>query len=361
MTTYQLIGIFYAVIAAATGVVLASEGTRRKTLDLDYLPLTSIGIWAIRIFMGLLFLYSGFVKANDYIGFGYKLEEYFYVFGTDFMVPLAMPLAWFISVFEIALGFAIMVGFRMNTTMWLTLLMMLFFTWLTGYSHFTGKVTDCGCFGDALKITPKESFIKDLILTAMVIPVFLVRKSIHPFPNLRIAAWVTAASFVISGAYSWYCHENLPRIDYRAYKAGVDLHVCTTIPDADGFPKCKGWDNFFPLGGEFDLLEGKTLMIVMYNLDDASPKGVEKSVELANALAGSGIQVAGATASLDDDIKALVAKYNIPYAFAAMDETTLKTIVRASPGYMLLQDGVVIQKWHHNNTPDAATVKSLVN
>ena len=360
MSTYQIIGILYALVAAGTGLALAIEAPRRKTLDLDYLPLTHIGIWKSRILMGLLFLYSGFVKANDYMGFGYKLEEYFYVFGTEFMVPLAMPLAWFISVFEIALGIAIMVGFRMNTTMWVTLIMMLFFTWLTGYSHFTGKVTDCGCFGDALKITPKESFIKDIILTLMVIPVFLTRKYIPPFPHARLAAGLTAAAFVISGIYSWYCHENLPLIDYRAYKVGVDLNICTTVPDEDGFPKCKGWENFFPLGGEFDLLQGKTLMIVMYELSKASPQGIEKSVALANALEGSGIQIAAATSSLDDDIRAVQATYKVPYPFAAMDETTLKTIVRASPGYMLLKDGVVIKKWHHNNTPDAETVKALV-
>lgn len=361
MSTYHLIGILYAIVAVGTGLSLAVTGSQRKTLDLDYLPLSSALIWLCRILLALLFFYSGFVKANDYIGFGYKLEEYFYVFGTDFMVPFSMALAWFISVFEIALGLAILVGFRMNTTMWLTLLMMVFFTGLTGFSHFTGKVTDCGCFGDALKITPKESFIKDIILTLMVIPVFLTRKYIHPFLGSSFAKWASIAAFVISGAYSWYCHENLPRIDYRAYKAGIDLNICTTVPDADGFPKCKGWENFFPMGGDFELLQGKTLMIVMYNLDKASPAGLEKSAQLARDLAGSGIQIAGATSSLDDDIKAVKATYNLPYDFAAMDETTLKTIVRSSPGYMLLKDGVVIEKWHHNNTPDVATIKALIN
>jgi uncharacterized membrane protein YphA (DoxX/SURF4 family) len=334
---------------------------KAKTLELDYNPFTSVAIFACRILLGLLFIFSGFVKANDYMGFGYKLEEYFYVFGTDFMVPFAMPLAWFISVFEIGLGVAIMAGFRMKTTMWMTLIMMLFFTWLTGFSHFTGKVTDCGCFGDALKITPKESFIKDIILTVMVIPVFLVRKYTYAFPNERLAKKATTMSLIVAAVYSLLCHEVLPLIDFRAYKTGTDLNICTTVPDADGFPKCKGWDNLFPLGGDFELLQGKTLMIVMYNLDEASPRGIQNSVKLANDLAGSGIQVAAATASLDDDIKALVAKYTIPYAFAAMDETTLKTIVRSSPGYMLLKDGVVIKKWHHNLTPTAETVKELAN
>ena len=94
------------------------------------------------------------------------------------MAGFAKPLAWFISVFEMALGVAVILGWRMNLTIWLSMIMMIFFTILTGYSHYTGAVADCGCFGDALKIEPWESFVKDIILTGMLIPVFLVRKYI---------------------------------------------------------------------------------------------------------------------------------------------------------------------------------------
>ena len=126
-----------------------------------------------RLLVGVLFILSGLIKANDPIGFSYKLDEYFEVLGTPFFLPFSLYLSIFICVIEITLGFATLTGYRMKKVAWILLAMILFFTWLTGYSSITGKVTDCGCFGDAIKITPQQSFYKDLILLLLIGIIFL--------------------------------------------------------------------------------------------------------------------------------------------------------------------------------------------
>jgi uncharacterized membrane protein YphA (DoxX/SURF4 family) len=366
MSTYQLVGMFFALLGVATIAMLAVEANRARSLDLKDLPMTNKLMWVVRITVGVLFIYSGFVKANDYTGFAYKLDEYFTVFGQhfppfkgffDLFLPLTGPMAWFISVFEIALAVALIVGWRMNLTAWLLVLMMVFFTILTGYSHVTGAVTDCGCFGDALKLAPWESFVKDIILMAVLVPLFLVRRSIPPFPNERIATAATAASFLLSGAFSYYCHETLPLIDYRPYKDGVDLNICTTEITDEGYAKCKDWVPYFPDGNGFEMLQGKTLMIIVYRFEKAPEKAMREAVELAQSLRGSAIRPVIATATPSSETRQTLQALGYDQPFVLMDETVLKTIIRSHPGYMLLDEGVVIDKWHYNYIPDRAELE----
>jgi uncharacterized membrane protein YphA (DoxX/SURF4 family) len=362
MSSYQIIGLLFAGVGTASLIALLVDGLRFKTLDLDFLPIARPLVLISRLLIAALFFYSGFVKINDYVGFGYKLEEYFLVFGEawpalrgffDFFVPLAEVLAWGIAVFEVALAVAILLGWRMRLTTWLALLMMVFFTFLTGWSHVTGSVTDCGCFGDALKIAPWESFVKDIILTGMLIPIFLTRKYIFAFPKDRFANWALAGTVVLSLAYSWYCHQHLPVIDYRAYKVGVDLKTCTTVMGPEGYPKCKDWDPFFLKSEEeFPLFEGNTLMIVVYDFEETTDEALKESVALANSLQGSGIKVACANASGSETMARYQAQYQFPYPIVILDQTVLKTIIRSHPGYVLLKDGVVMEKWHYNDIPD---------
>jgi len=356
MSTYQLIGITYASVGLLGIFALIWESQSKATFKLADLPLTHIATWVIRILVGSLFIYSGFIKANDYTGFAYKLEEYFVVFGTEFMVPLSFPLAWFISVFEIALGAALILGFLMQVTMWLSMLMMIFFTILTGYSHFTGAVTDCGCFGDALKIAPWESFTKDIILTIMLIPLFVFRKQIPPIPNAQIAGWSTLFVFALSGGFASYCKAYLPLIDYRPYKEGVNLERCTTEFGPEGMPLCKDWYFFEE---KVDVFSGNVLMIIMHNLNEAPQKALEESITLAKNLPQD-VKVLGATATSKATVEELNKELGFSYPFDYMDQTVLKTIVRSNPGYMLLKEGVIIKKWHYNNTPTQQEITNLL-
>src|SRR3546814_9399702 len=136
-------------------------------------------IWICRIITGLLFIFSGLIKANDPMGFGFKLEEYFVVFGMEWLSPLSVILSIFICSLEIVLGVAVLLGARIRATAWGLLLLILFFTWLTFYSAWFNKVTDCGCFGDAIKLTRSEEHTSEL-QSLMRIPyaVFCLKKKI---------------------------------------------------------------------------------------------------------------------------------------------------------------------------------------
>src|SRR5215510_13266329 len=139
-----------------------------------------------RYFVGGLFIFSGLIKLNDPIGTQIKLEEYFEVFADDFgsffllFKPIALELGMFLIVLELVLGVAVLIAYRMNLTTKVLLVLMIFFTFLTFYSAYFNKVTDCGCFGDAIKLTPWESFYKDVILMVFVMHLFWYRKTYEP-------------------------------------------------------------------------------------------------------------------------------------------------------------------------------------
>jgi len=138
-----------------------------------------------RLIVGNLFIFSGLVKLNDPLGFSYKLEEYFIEFGMDWawLHEILVPLAAALCIFEIILGVAVLVGYKFKTASWLLLLMIAFFTVLTFASAVFEIVRSCGCFGDAIPLTPWESFIKDLVLLMLILLLYFNRKKIIPFPD----------------------------------------------------------------------------------------------------------------------------------------------------------------------------------
>ena len=152
-----------------------------------------------RLIVGNLFIFSGVVKANDPLGFSYKLEEYFVEFGMDWpwLQDLLVPLAAGLCIIEIILGVAVLVGYRMKAVSWALLLMIVFFTILTGASAIFEIVRSCGCFGDAIPLTPWQSFYKDLILLALILVIFLKRASIQPSGKTQNWLIVSILSIVI--------------------------------------------------------------------------------------------------------------------------------------------------------------------
>ncbi|MBO6632513.1 MAG: DoxX family membrane protein, partial [Psychroserpens sp.] len=122
-----------------------------------------------RILVGALFIFSGFIKLNDPLGFSYKLQEYFSydVLNIPSLIPYALGLAVFVVVFEVVLGVFLLIGYKPKFTVWSLLAMIIFFTFLTFYAAYFDKVKDCGCFGDFLKLTPWQSFWKDVILLVL--------------------------------------------------------------------------------------------------------------------------------------------------------------------------------------------------
>jgi len=185
-----------------------------------------------RIFTGLLFIFSGFIKANDPTGFGYKLEEYFHVFHTDFLNDYATAIAIVVCALEIILGIWLLLGFYKKLVAWGLLLLIIFFTFLTFYSAFFEVVTSCGCFGDAIPLTPWQSFGKDLVLLALILIIFVYRNQITPLikdpTNRGLVATFTA---VLSFGIGIYTFMYLPFIDFLPYKIGNNIPSLMVLPE----------------------------------------------------------------------------------------------------------------------------------
>lgn len=158
-----------------------------------------------RLLVGSLLIVSGLIKANDPIGFSYKLKEYFSadVLGLEWLGSLALTFAILICIIEIVLGVATITGSKMKLVSWGMLVMMVFFTFLTFYSAYYDKVTDCGCFGDALKISPWQSFSKDIILDLLILVIFINRKTIFQ-NNLSLDITYGIISLILVAAFSFY-------------------------------------------------------------------------------------------------------------------------------------------------------------
>jgi len=351
-----------------------------------------------RIFVGILFIISGLIKLNDPIGFAFKLEEYFSepVLNLPFLSPFALAMAVFMVILEVVLGVMLLVGFKRKFTIWLLLLMIVFFTFLTFYSAYFNKVTDCGCFGDALKLTPWESFTKDIVLKFFILILFFNMKLIQPLFKSSTNAGIVVVSLVLSCFMGYWVLNHLPLKDFRAYKIGTNIQEGMAFPpDAEpaviemifvysvngenkeftdkelaliptGAEFVERKDNVISLGyvppihdftmekDGFDqkevlLAEPKLMIFLTYNLEIADEHGLKKLQVLYQEALKKGYKVIGMTASNQDEISKIKAKYNFTFDYYFADAITLKTIERANPSIVILEKGTVTQKVHHND------------
>ncbi len=177
----------------------------------------------IRWVVGLLFIFSGLIKANDPLGLSYKMQEFFEVWGWNFFNDYTLAFALLMNVFEVLAGAALIIGWRMRLFSWLLLLLIIFFTFLTGYALFSGKIKTCGCFGDCLPLTPAQSFGKDIFLLVMILVLFAAHKKIKsavkPFAAVFLLVCVTAGTSI----GQWYVLQHLPVVDCLPYKKGNNI------------------------------------------------------------------------------------------------------------------------------------------
>lgn len=350
-----------------------------------------------RIFVAALFLFSGFIKLNDPLGFSYKLQEYFGegVLNLEFLIPYALLIAVFLVIFEIILGITLILGYLPKFTVWSLLLMIVFFTFLTFYSAYFNKVTDCGCFGDALPLTPWESFTKDLILLVLILMLFFGKKYITPIQPVSVHKWIVFASFTLCLGFAYYVLMHLPVFDFRAYKEGTDMLKGMEVPE--GAPKAEfayhwkfnvnGEEKIITTSGDYPKVEGefinveteelkegyepaihdfaiekngkdytveflkkeKLVMVIAYNLSKSEGEGFSAIKEITDKAKSQGYTVIGLTASGINDISHIRAKYDLDFYFFATDETALKTVIRSNPGIVKLKYGVIQQKLHWND------------
>lgn len=373
-----------------------------------------------RILVGGLFIFSGFIKANDPLGFSYKLKEYFEVFQADsgmaffeYFAHVALPLAVLICASEIILGVMLLLGYKHELTLWLLLAQIVFFTFLTFYSACYNKVTHCGCFGDFLKLKPWESFWKDVALMVLITLLFAGKRNIQPIGAPMLVSTLFIAGLVFSFWFPVYAYRNLPPFDFRPYAVGMDIKENMKFPSTYAPPvietgfiyeniktgEKKHFDlNNYPwqdtLNWKWFATDNITVKdavdppkITDFSVNDLDGNNITDSIlneknysfwlvmhELAHAQDNSElmaeindfyslanqnhINFIALTASGMSEIDGFKHKHNALYNFASVDNIVLKTMIRSNPGLMLIKNGKVIANWHYNNFPVFSDVKA---
>jgi len=361
-----------------------------------------------RIFVGVLFIISGLIKLNDPVGFSFKLGDYFApeVLNLPFLEPYALVIAVLVVILEVLLGVMLIVGYAKKFTLWSLLLMIVFFTFLTFYSAYFNKVTDCGCFGDALKLTPWESFSKDVVLLVLILVLYKGSRYIQPFFSKGVRSITVFISLILCLWLGLHVLEHLPVIDFRAYKVGTNITKGMQTPadapravyqynwsfDVDGQQKTvinRGEDPKIDgtlLGVETSVLqkgyeppihdfsierdgtdyttqmleEEHLLVVIAYNLNVAQNDGFIAIKEATDTALEKGYTVIGISASSTPETEKLAAKYDLDFKFYFCDMTALKTIIRSNPSIIRLEKGTILQKLHFNDV-DQLKLKALKN
>ncbi|WP_316796184.1 BT_3928 family protein [Pedobacter agri] len=362
-----------------------------------------------RFFVGILFIFSGLIKANDPLGFGYKLQEYFEVFHMNFLSGAATGIAILLCTLEIVLGALLLLGFWSKKVAWGLLLLIIFFTLLTFVSAAFKVVTSCGCFGDAIPLTPWQSFSKDLILLVLILIIFYYKEHIQPLFKKEVTQRnIAIAVTLISLGFGIFTYNVLPIIDFLPYKVGVHIPSQMVIPPGEkpdeyeimyhlvnkktkeekdmsdkAYLKTEIWkDNNWEIVGDpiqhlvkkgyepkikdlkitdasgtdytKELIENPyySLVFVAYDLNNTNQPAIGKLNALAiNATKQFNIRTVLLTANSAQDAESFIKKNNLFSEVFFADAVPLKSMVRANPGVILLKNGVVVNKWHYHNVP----------
>lgn len=365
-----------------------------------------------RVIVGVLFIFSGLVKAIDPLGLSYKMQEFFDLWGLSQFNPHTLLFSILMNAFEIIAGFALLLGWRIRLFSWLLLLLIIFFTFLTGYAYLSGKFKNCGCFGDCIPITPLVSFLKDMLLTALIGFLFWQRDKIKPlFPeklNTGLMVLVTAFSFGLQ----WYSLTYLPPVDCLPYKKGNNIPEkmkmpADAVPDstvitfvyekagkqveftADKFPDDfsadsykfvsrydkvvrKGKNNEPPIKGlvlsgitdidstQYILSQPYAVLVFIENFNVSIGKWEKDIGELYATAKTKNIPLFFVVTNMSEAAEKFRATSFADAPLMKCDFTAIRTAARTSPCIYLLQEGTIIEKKSYKNV-DAVTnkIKSL--
>jgi uncharacterized membrane protein YphA (DoxX/SURF4 family) len=317
---------------------------------------TFILVQIVRILVGALFIFSGFVKLVDPIGSQYKFEEYFSegVLNMEFLIPFALIFSIVLIVAEILLGVMILIGYKPKFTVWSLFFLTLVFLFLTWYSAHYNKVTDCGCFGDAVKLTPWETFYKNVILIALIIILLIKVKLIKPIFSGKIPKVITLVSLAGFMFIVQHVLIHLPIIDFRAYAIGKNISEGMKYKDDGKIPPVHDFmleDSQNDLAPKILKME-KVMLVIASNLNKSEFEGFPEIKIIADKAIEKGYKVYGVSASFSDIIELTKNKFELPFEFLFCDETTLKTMIRANPGIIILNKGTVVQKKNWSDAED---------
>jgi uncharacterized membrane protein YphA (DoxX/SURF4 family) len=355
---------------------------------------------SLRFIYGAFLIFSGFLKLVDPLGFSYKLQEYFEVFGIEWLVSLSLLLAIFVCLLEIALGLLLIFGLYVREITWVNLFLMTGFTFLTFYSAYFNAVTDCGCFGDFMKLDPWSSFYKDIVLVIFSIILITYHPYIKPLFNSAMSQRLLITASVVFFSIPIYALSHLPFLDFRPYEITSSIIEGRKTCDVIGKPcaeesfvyividKENGdtltmdsnkWTSQFqdysfvsntgekkilkkgyePPIHDFDIYQAngddmtdsilnmdRVFLLISYDINKTNLKGHIASYEMNNK-----VPIYGLSSSSIDDIKLKLGLNELNYPYLSVDQTTLKTIVRSNPGLVLLENGIVVDKWHWRDIP----------
>ncbi len=362
-----------------------------------------------RLLFGATFLFSGFVKAVDPLGTAYKITDYFEAFGIPSFDWLSIIFAFILITLEFCIGFAMFFNVKLKETSYLALLFMLVMTPLTLYLAIENPVSDCGCFGDAIVLTNWETFYKNVILCVLLLMVFVTQKVNRPWLS-EWGCWLflSIAAFISLGICT-YGYTHLPFIDFRPYKIGNNITEGMQIPDdapmdeyettfvyaKDGIEKEFTLENYpaddstwvfvrqnsvlvkqgyVPPIHDFSIVTeqgditdivletpGYTLLVISHKLEKVATNAIPQVNQILSWAEQHDIACYWLTSSYQDQVDAFRQRYQVTVPFGATDDITLKTIIRANPGLVLLRQGTVVAKWHCNQLPELSEINQIIN
>ena len=362
--------------------------------------LRNISRWVV----GIVFIFSGFVKGVDPLGTAYRIEDYLIAYGTEWASFMSLGLSVLLSVTEFVIGLALISGIRMQFVSKVLLLMMIFFTGLTFIDALYEPVPDCGCFGDAIKLTNWETFYKNIVLMVFVLIIYTSRKRFTIKVSKAFQTILLVAYFIGFGYFSLYNYNHLPMMDFRAWKVGKQMNpdgeqearvYLTYRNKATGeeeeylSPNYPWNDSIWLANWEFvdqrteivgdmpdhglfaedDEGNDKTsvifdspdlLMFVAYDLSKVSQEVFEKIALIDEFASSEGNGIVWLTSSLPDEVSALNEQYPTLYEVYYADDIVLKTMVRSNPGLIWMDQGVVKKKWHYNDFPQGNELEQLI-
>ena len=374
----------------------------KKNMDARFGNRASIFAGISRTLLGLVFIFSGAVKAIDPLGTVYKIEDYLKAFGGFFteLLPLAEVAAWGLIILELLLGVCMVLNVRTQWTSWISLIFYLVMTPLTLYIALTDPVSDCGCFGDAVVLTNWQTFSKNVVLITLAIILVALRKHTRQLWSNWMEVVLATLTIIAAIAFMTWTRLHLPVKDFRPYKIGNHLPTLMEYPEdaepdvyeysfvyekdgveqtftLDNYPKGdstwtfvrsnsklikKGYEppihdfEIIDAEGEdltWDILESEEpiTLVVMYDLAKADKKQMAKVEALLGDEAmrqeGDEAGVYILTGSGTDEIINFSLEYPaLSDCICTCDPVTLKTIVRANPGAIVVQNGTVIDKYN---------------
>ncbi|MBK7099955.1 MAG: DoxX family protein [Sphingobacteriales bacterium] len=353
----------------------------------------------LRIIIGVFFIFSGLLKANDPLGLSYKMEEFFTVWGMSGLNSLALSLSVLMIAFEIIAGAALLIGWRPKLVSWLLLLLIVFFTFLTGYAALSGKFKTCGCMGDCIPIPSAVSFYKDVLLLALILIVFFNFKYIKPLFPTKVNITLLVLSVIFSFASQWYTLNYLSVADCLPFKKGNSIPQMMEIPknavsdstaitfvyekngkelefSADDFPEDfnedsykfikrydkvvrPGVNNIPPITG-FVLTDRqgidftnsvlgakKALVLFLEDIKSAGTNWIADFEKIYEKGREKGFDVYVITSTRPDAEKAFANTKLKEITVLNGDRTMIRTAARTNPALLLLNNGVVAEKWSY--------------